>query len=100
MGRVAGDDLRVLPLGSLQAVGDHVLLDRVHDVAERLVGMCRPVRGPLVIQHAAHQQGVGVGEPAADRGPHLVIEIREVPLVRRLDDAVEGDEEVRLDLAH
>jgi hypothetical protein len=78
---------------------DDVLLDRVHDVAERLVGMLGPVRGPLVVEDAAHQQRVGGGEAGADRGPHLVIEIREVPVVGRLDDAIEGDEEVRLDLA-
>jgi hypothetical protein len=55
---------------------------------------------PLVVEDAAHQQGVGGGEAGPYRGPHLVIEIPEVPLVGRLDDAVEGDEEVRLDLAH
>ena len=34
-----------------------------------------------------------VVEAGADRGPHVVVEVREVPLVGRLDDAVEGDEE-------
>jgi hypothetical protein len=62
--------------------------------------MLGPVRGPLVVEDAAHQQGVGGGEAGADRGTHLVIKIREVPLVGRLDDTIERHEEVRLELAH
>src|SRR5215216_849844 len=49
LGHVAADDLRVLPLRRLEAVGDHVLLDGVDHVTERLVGMIGPVRGPLVV---------------------------------------------------
>src|SRR5829696_6446475 len=100
LGNVAADNLRVLPRRRLQAVGDHVLLHRVHDVAEGLVRVLGPVRGPLVVEDPAHEHGVGGREAGADRGPHLVVEVREVPLVGRLDDAVEGNEEVRLDLAH
>jgi len=37
--------------------------------------MLGPVRGPLVVQDAAHEQGVGDGEAGADGGSHLVIEI-------------------------
>src|SRR5262249_33999756 len=99
-GHVSADDLRVLPLRCLQVVGDHILLDRIHDVAERLVGMLGAVTRPLVVENTAHQQGVGGGEAGADRGSHLVVEVPEVPLVGRLDDAIEGNEEMRLDLAH
>ena len=48
--------------------------------------MLGPVRGPLVVEHAAHQDGIRDGEAGADRGAHLVVEVREVPLVGRLDD--------------
>jgi hypothetical protein len=37
---------------------------------------------------------------AADRRAHLVVEIREVPLIRRLDDAVERDEHACGDFPH
>ena len=53
--------------------------------------MLGAVRSPLVGEDAAHQQCVGGGAAGADRGPHLVIEIREAPLVGRLDDAVDGN---------
>jgi hypothetical protein len=55
---------------------------------------------PLVVEDAAHQHGVRGGVAGADSCAHLVVEVREVPLAGRLDDAIEGDEEVRLDLAH
>src|SRR5919112_2170671 len=63
---VSTDQGRVLPLERpFQGCRDHVLLD------------------------AVHQHGVRGGETLPDRLAHLVVEVWEVPLVRRLHDAVQ-----------
>ncbi|MEO7268487.1 MAG: hypothetical protein ABIW49_04690 [Knoellia sp.] len=42
---------------------------------------------------SAEERGVGLAHLLADDGAHLVVEVREVPLLGRLDDAVERDEQ-------
>jgi hypothetical protein len=59
-----------------------------------------PCAGEGVVGDPSDQQGVGRAELGVDGLAHLVVEVREVPLLRRLDDAVEGDEQAGADLLH
>ena len=59
-----------------------------------------PGPGEAVVGLATEQHGVGRAEGGVDGGTHLVVEVREVPLVGRLDDAVERDEQACDDLPH
>jgi hypothetical protein len=49
---------------------------------------------------ATEEDGVGGTEGGVDGSTHLVVEVGEVPLVGRLDDAVERDEQACGDLPH
>ena len=60
----------------------------------------RPVAGELLVGHPPQQHGVRRGHLRTDRRAHLVVEVGEVPLVRRLEDAVQRDEQPRHDLSH
>jgi hypothetical protein len=46
----------------------------------------------VVVGLAAEQESVGRAEDGVDGRAHLVVEVREVPIRRVLDDAVERDE--------
>ena len=59
-----------------------------------------PGPGEAVVGLATEQDGVGRAEGGVDGRAHLVVEVREVPLVGRLDDAVERDEQAGDDLPH
>src|SRR5215217_1036130 len=92
--------------GELQRL---VRRDDLADVAERLghLGVLlagrlplRPRPGEAVVGLAAEQHDVGRAEGRRDGGPHLVVEVREVPVRWLLDDAVERDEQAGDDLAH
>jgi hypothetical protein len=48
--------------------------------------------GEAVVGLAAEEDRVGGAEGCVDGSAHLLVEVGEVPLVRRLDDAVERDE--------
>ena len=48
-----------------------------------------PGTGEAVVGLAAKQERVGGGQLAVDGRAHLVVEVREVPILRILDDAVE-----------
>src|ERR1700704_631920 len=59
-----------------------------------------PRAGEAVFRDATEEHRVGAAEGGADGGPHLVVEVREVPVLRVLDDAVEGDEHASDDFLH
>src|SRR5439155_5859755 len=59
-----------------------------------------PRAGEAVVRDATKEHRVGAAEGVADGGPHLVVEVGEVPVLRVLDDAVEGDEHACDDLLH
>src|SRR5215213_1638265 len=83
---------RVLPLqGLLEGRRDHVLPHAVHPRGDRVLlrVLLRPERRPLLVEHAAHEHGVRGGHRRPDCISHLVVEVWEVPLFRRLHDAVE-----------
>src|SRR5215216_8187045 len=83
---------RVLPLqGLLEGRRDHVLPDAVHLRGDRVLirVLLRPKRRPLLVEDAAHEHGVRGGHRRPDCIPHLIIEVWEVPLLRRLHDAVQ-----------
>ena len=46
----------------------YFLMSLMH-VAERLVGVLGPVRGPLVVEHAAHQTASAPAKPAPTAAP-------------------------------
>jgi hypothetical protein len=52
-----------------------------------------PCPGEAVVGFAAEEDGVGGAEGRVDGGAHLLVEVREVPLIGRLYDAVERDEQ-------
>src|SRR5918993_4174556 len=86
---------RVLPLeGLLEGRRDHVLLDAVHPRGDRVLirVLVWPERRPLLVEDAAHEHGVRLGHRRPDRLPHFVVEVREVPLLRRLNHAVQRHE--------
>lgn len=60
----------------------------------------RPRPREAVIGRAAQQDGVGGTERGIDRRAHLVVEIREVPLIGSLHDPVERNEDACVDLPH
>ena len=97
-------ELLGVPPGELQLLVRH---DDLAGVAERLgeAGVLPARRFPVgprpgeaVVGLATEEQGVGRAEGCSDGGTHLVVEVREVPLVGRLDDAVERDEQAGGDL--
>ena len=59
-----------------------------------------PGAGEAVVGLATEQHGVGRAEGGIHGSTHLVVEVREVPLVGCLDDAVERDEQACGDLPH
>jgi hypothetical protein len=59
-----------------------------------------PGPGEAVVGLATEQHGVGGTEGGVHGGTHLVVVVREVPLVGRLDDAVQRDEKAGDDLLH
>jgi hypothetical protein len=59
-----------------------------------------PGAGEAVVGLAPEEERVGAGDVGVDGRAHLVVEVREVPLVGRLDNAVEGDEQAGNDLPH
>jgi hypothetical protein len=59
-----------------------------------------PGPGEAVVGLATEQDGVGRAESGVNGGTHLVVEVREVPLVGRFDDAVERDEQAGGDFPH
>ncbi len=89
------DQGRVVPLeGPLERGGYHVLSDVVHGLGHGvLLGvLLRPESRPLFVDDATHQHGVRGGEALPDRLPHLVVEVRELPLIRSLHHAVQRHE--------
>ena len=99
-------ELLGVPPGELELLLRH---DDLAGVAERLgqAGVLaagrlalRPCAGEAVIGLAAEEDGVGHAEGRVDGGAHLLVEVREVPLIGRLHDAVERDEEACGDLPH
>src|SRR5215208_4093249 len=83
---------RVLPLeGLLEGRRDHVLPDAVHPRGDRVLirVLVGPERRPLLVEDAAHEHGVRGGHRRPDCISHLVVEVWEVPLLRRLHDAVQ-----------
>jgi hypothetical protein len=60
----------------------------------------RPGPGEAVVGLAAEQDRVGPAQGGRHGGAHLVVEVREMPRLRRLDDAVERDEHPCDDLPH
>src|SRR6266511_3997137 len=83
--------------------------DDLADVAERLgeAGILAagrlalgPGPGEAVVGLAAEKHGVGGAEGRVDGRAHLLVEVREVPLIGRLHDAVERDEQACGDLPH
>ena len=56
--------------------------------------------GEAVIRDATKEDRVGAAEGVADSGPHLIVEVGEVPVLRVLDGAVERDEHACDDLLH
>src|SRR5215203_3811869 len=86
---------RVLPLeGLLEGRRDHVLLDAVHPCGDRVLirVLLRPERRPLLVEDAAHEHSVRGCHRRPDRISHLIVEVWEVPLLRRLHDAVKRHE--------
>ena len=75
-------------------------------------GACGTCKGKILegrVDYGAHQASTLTNDEkriglalfcCAKPETDLVIEVREMPLVRRLHDTVERDEEVRFDLAH
>ena len=59
-----------------------------------------PCAREAVVGHAADEHRVGLVEHAADRHAHLLVEVREVPLVGSLDDPIQRDEHACDDLPH
>jgi hypothetical protein len=59
-----------------------------------------PGTGEAVVGLAAEQQCVGGGQLAVHGRAHFVVEVREVPILWVLDDAVERDEQTGGDFPH
>src|SRR5918997_4110881 len=94
---------RVLPLeGLLEGRRDHVLSHAVHPRGYRVLlrVLLRPERRPLLVEKAPHEHGVRGGHRRPDRLPHLVVEVWEVPLLRRFYDAVQRHEQPCSYLSH
>src|SRR5215208_7057844 len=56
--------------------------------------------GPLFVVHPPHQHGVRLAHSSSDLLSHLLVEVREVPFLRRLHDAVQRHELRRHDSPH
>src|SRR5215204_3879407 len=56
--------------------------------------------GPLFVVHPPHQHGVSLCHNSSDLLSHLLVEVREVPFLRRLHDAVQRHELRRHDSPH
>jgi hypothetical protein len=84
-------------------VGHHDLAGVAEDLGEPRVLLAPglavgPGAGEVVVGLAPEQDRVG--HLGAHGLAHLVVEVREVPLVRRLDNAVQRDEQACDDLPH
>jgi hypothetical protein len=95
-----------VPPGELELLVRH---DDLAGVAERLrqAGVLlagrlalRPRPGEAVVGLAAEEDGVGGAESRVDGRAHLLVEVREMPLIGRFHDAVERDEQACGDLPH
>src|SRR5215203_2598016 len=77
--------------GLLEGRRDDVLPDAVHLRGDRVLirVLLRPKRRPLLVEDAAHEHSVRLSHRRPDCIPHLIVEVWEVPLVRRLHDAVQ-----------
>src|SRR3712207_241669 len=97
------DQRRVVPLeGLLQGRRDDVFEGLVHVVRGRQV-FATPGReegGPLLVGHPLEQHGVRLGHRRRYLLPHLVVEVRELPLLRGPNDAVQGHQFRGYQLTH
>src|SRR5215217_2585904 len=100
---VPADERRVVPPERLlQGRGDDVFAHTVHvDCSGVLLRvLLRLEVGPLFVVYPPHQHGVRLAHSSSDLLSHLLVEVREVPFLRRLHDAVQRHELRRHDSPH
>jgi hypothetical protein len=102
LAEVALEQGRVLPVDPVERHRDDDLRRLVHGRRHGVHGcvLVWPEGRPFLVGAATEEEGVAVRDRLADYCSHLVVEVGEVPVLRRLDDAVERDEERCGELSH
>ena len=94
------DQGRVLLFQRIQAIGDHVLLLRVHKTSHRSVSLVRPEGGELFVGIRSKQKHIRLRHGQVYCLSYLLIQPWCIPLMRRLHHTINGGERSGDDFPH